>query len=98
MYREYTIYTLHTQYATYAFLIYSLYIVHTYSQLYFDTYKMCVQNKCALCTLYTIVCTYDVQHTHCVCRDIIRNKPFIYFLVTLQLCIHPRRTSAFGAH
>ena len=92
---EYTIYTIHTQYV---FPIYSLYIVHTDSQLYFDKYKMCVQNKCALCTLYTVVCTYTVQHTHCICRYIIRNKPFIYVLVTLQLCIYPRRTNAFGAH
>ena len=61
MYNEYTIYTLHTQYTTYVFLIYSLYIVLTDSQLYFDTYKMCVQNKCALCTLYTIVCTYSIH-------------------------------------
>ena len=61
MYSEYTIYTLHTQYATYVFLIYSLYIVHTDSQLYFDTHKMCVQNKCALCTLHTIVCTYSIH-------------------------------------
>ena len=63
MYCEYTIYTLHTHYAMYVFLIYSLYIVHTDSQLYFDTYKMCVQNKYALCTLYTIVCTV-VRHKY----------------------------------
>ena len=34
--------------------------MHTDSQLYFDKYKMCVQNKCALCTLYTVVCTYGI--------------------------------------
>ena len=45
MYSEYTIYTLHTQYATYVFPIYSLYIAHRDSQLYFDEYKICVQNK-----------------------------------------------------
>ena len=56
MYSEYAIYTLHTQYATYVFPIYSLYIAHTDSQLYFDKYKICVQNKCALCT---VVCTYS---------------------------------------
>ena len=68
MYSEYTIYsvvcilyTLHTQYATYVFPIYSLYIAHTDSQLYFDKYKICVQNKCALCTLYTVVCTYSMH-------------------------------------
>ena len=61
MYSEYTIYTLHTQYATYVFPIYSLYIAHTDSQLYFDEYKICVQNKCALCTLYTVVCTYSIH-------------------------------------
>ena len=60
MYNEYTIYTLHSQYATYVFLIYNLYIVHTDSQLYFDKYKMCVQNKCTLSTLYTEVCTYSI--------------------------------------
>ena len=60
MYSEYTIYTFHTQYATYVFPIYSLYIVHTDSQLCFDKYKMSVQNKCALCTLYTVVCTYSI--------------------------------------
>ena len=64
MFSEYTIYTLHTQYATYVFPIYSLYIAHTDSQLYFDKYKICVQNKCALCTLYTEV---GIQHTHCNC-------------------------------
>ena len=64
MYSEYTIYTLHTEYATYVFPIYSLYIAHTDSQLYFDKYKICVQNKCALCTLYT---SLYVQHTHCDC-------------------------------
>ena len=61
MYSECTIYTLHTQYATYVFPIYSLYIAHTDSQLHFDTYKMCVQNKCALCTLYTMVCTSSIH-------------------------------------
>ena len=60
MYSENTctiLYTLHTQYATYVFL----YIAHTDSQLYFDKYKICVQNKCALCTLYTVVCTYSIH-------------------------------------
>ena len=57
-----------TQYATYVFPIYSLYIVHTDSQLYFDKCKMCVQNKCALCTLYTVVCTYSI---HIAYADII---------------------------
>ena len=61
MYSEYTIYTLHTEYATYVFPIYSLYIAHTGSQLYFDKYKICVQNKCALCTLYTVVYTYSIH-------------------------------------
>ena len=61
MYSEYTIYTLHTQYATYVFPIYSLYIAHTDSQLYFDKYKISVQNKCALCTLDTVVCTYSIH-------------------------------------
>ena len=67
MYSEYTIYTLRTQYATYVFPIYSLYIAHTDSQLYFDKYKICVQNKCALCTLYSVHCSLYVQHTHCNC-------------------------------
>ena len=62
MFSEYTIYTLHAQYATYVFPIYSLYIAHTDSQLYFDKYKICIQNKCALCTLYTVACTYG-SHT-----------------------------------
>ena len=61
MYSEYTIYTLHTEYATYVFPIYSLYIAHTDIQLYFDKYKICVQNKCALCTLYTVVYTYSTH-------------------------------------
>ena len=63
MYSEYTIYTLHTQYATYVFPIYysPIYIAHTNSQLYFDKYKICVQNKCALCTLYTVVCPYSIH-------------------------------------
>ena len=61
MYSEYTIYILHTQYATYVFPIYSLYIAHTDSQSYFDKSKICVQNKCALCTLYTVVCTYSIH-------------------------------------
>ena len=43
------------------YIIYSLYIAHTDSQLYFDKYKFCVQNKCALCTLYTVVCTYSIH-------------------------------------
>ena len=38
-----------------------LYIAHTDSQLCFDKYKICVQNKCALCTLYTVVCTYSIH-------------------------------------
>ena len=59
MYSEYTICTLHTEYATYVFPIYSLYIAYTDSQLYFDKYKICVQNKCALCTLNTVVYTYS---------------------------------------
>ena len=71
MYSEYTIYTLHTQYATQVLPVYSLYIVHTDSQLYFYKYKMCVQNKCALCTLYTVVCMYSI-HTAYV--DIILYK------------------------
>ena len=60
MYSEYTIYTLHTV-CNDVFPIYSLYIAHTDSQLYFDKYKICVQNKCALCTLYTVVCTYSIH-------------------------------------
>ena len=52
--------TVRTQYATYVFPIYSLYIVHTDSQLYFDKYKMCVQNKCTLRTLYMEACTYSI--------------------------------------
>ena len=63
MYSEYTIYTVHTEYATYVFPIYSLYIAHTDSQLYFDKYEICVKNKCALCTLYSVY----VQRTHCDC-------------------------------
>ena len=43
------------------FPIYSPYIVHTDSQLYFDKYKMYAQNKCALCTLYTVVYTYSIH-------------------------------------
>ena len=63
MYSEYTIYTLHTHYATYVFPIYSICIAicTTDSQLYFNKYKICVQNKCALCTLYTVVCTYSIH-------------------------------------
>ena len=64
MYSEYPICTLHTQYAAYAcflYTVYPLYNVYTDSQLYFDKYKMCVQNKCALCTLYTVVCTYSIH-------------------------------------
>ena len=61
MYSQYTIYTLHTEYATYVFPIYSLYIAHKDSQSYFDKYKICVQNKCALCTLYTVVYTYSIH-------------------------------------
>ena len=53
--------TTHTVCNVRVFPIYSLYIVHTDSQLYFDKYKMCVQNKCALCTLYTLVCTYSIH-------------------------------------
>ena len=71
MYSEYTISTLHTQYVTYAcflYIVYTLYNVHTDNQLYFDKYKMCVQNKCALCTLYTVVCTYSI---HIVYVDIL---------------------------
>ena len=95
MYNEYTINTLNTQYATYVFLIYSLYIVHTDSQLYFDKYKLCVQNKCALCTLSTIVCTYSINIAYVEISYVIS---LLFFLVILQLCIYPRRTSAFGAH
>ena len=63
MHNEYTICTLHTQYATYVFPICSLYIAHSHtdSQLYFDKYKICVENKCALCTLYTVICTYSIH-------------------------------------
>ena len=64
MYSEYTIHTLHTEYATYVFPIYSLYIAHTDSQLYFDKYKMCVQN---MCFMYVVHCSLYVQHTHCDC-------------------------------
>ena len=46
------------------YIFYTLYNVHTDSQLYFDKYKMCVQNKCALCTLYTVVCTYSIHITY----------------------------------
>ena len=60
---------------------------------------MCVQNKCGLCTQYSVQCTmYILQRTHCIYIAYMRNKPFIYFLVTLQLRIYPRRTNAFGAH
>ena len=41
--------------------LYSLYIVHTDSQLYFDIYKMGVQNKWVLCKLYTVVCAYSIH-------------------------------------
>ena len=81
MYSKYIIYTLHTQYATYVFPICSLYIAHTDSQLYFDKYKICVQNKCALCTLYSGHCSTSVRTVY-----------------TLQLCIYPVRTGAFGVH
>ena len=90
MFSEYTIYTIqcsvyiihttHTQYATYVFPIYSLYIAHADSQLYFDKYKICVQHKCALCTLYTVVCTYSIHtaivylpsHDQCIWRALVK--------------------------
>ena len=44
MYNEYTIYTLqYTHSMQRTCFLYSLYIVHTDSQLYFDKYKICVQ-------------------------------------------------------
>ena len=44
MYSEYTIYTLqYTHSMQRTCFLYSLYIVHTDSQLYFDKYKICVQ-------------------------------------------------------
>ena len=32
--------------------------------------------------MYVVHCSLYVQQTHCICRYIIRNKPFIYVLVT----------------
>ena len=58
---HYTLYTQHTMYV----ILYNLYIVLIDSQLYFDIifhyiYKLSVQNKCALCTMFI------VQRTHLI--------------------------------
>ena len=51
------------QYATYVFPIYSLYIVNTDSQLYFDKYKCGYKINVLYvrCTMYTVVCTYSIH-------------------------------------
>ena len=91
MYSEYTICTLHTQYATYAcflYIVYTLYNVHTDSQSYFDKYKMCAQNKCALCTLYTVVCTYSIHIASVDILYVISRAIFLALKNTFVSCDH----------
>ena len=64
----------------YKYIIYIHCIVHIDNTVYLDIYKMCVQNKCALCTAYTINIAYNYVYMN-MC-----NKPFTYFLVTF--CAH----------
>ena len=79
--RLYTLYTQHTIFV----ILYNLYTVLIDSQLYFDImfhyiYKLIVQNKCALCTMFIVQRTAYTSHIIYV-----RDKLFLYLLVIVNL-------------